>query len=321
MLELKALLLTQGMHGMVSQVEGLAKALGLSYKHQKIELKSFWNLIPPKISPISENLVKNKFVCDCKVVISCGRKSVIPSVALKKRLGNQIFNIHVQDPKVSFKHFDLIVSPEHDNLKGENIINTIGAIHYLNKKEINENSQYLGIEKDKRRELVAFIIGGPNKYYNYSEKQIHELFNKVKTLFTPDKFKIIVIPSYRTPENILKIAYNTFSINHHVVKTIDKSAYLSALSISNYIVVTCDSTSMISEAAMTGKPVYIAMMKTFKPTGRFKKFYSQLKDLGITRELEDRVESWSYNSLNEVNRIAPIVKAKMKKHGINREHQ
>ena len=316
MLELKALLLTQGMHGMVSQVEGLAKALGLSYKHQKIELKSFWNLIPPKISPISENLVKNKFVCDCKIIISFGRKSVIPSIALKKRLGNQIFNIHIQDPKVSFEHFDLIVSPEHDRLKGENIINTTGAIHYLTKKEINDNSKYLGIEKDKRKELVAFIIGGPNKYYNYSEKQIHELFNKVKTLFTPDKFKIIVIPSYRTPENILKIAFNTFSINHHVVKNIDKKAYLSALAISNYIVVTCDSTSMISEAAMTGKPVYIAMMKSFKPTGRFKKFYSQLKDLGITRELEDRVESWSYNSLNEVNRIAPIVKAKMKKHGI-----
>lgn len=316
MLELKALLLTQGMHGMVSQVEGLAKALGLSYKHQKIELKSFWNFIPPKISPISENLVKNKFVCDCKVIISCGRKSVIPSIALKKRLGNQIFNIHIQDPKVSFENFDLIVSPEHDNLKGENIINTTGAIHYLNKKEINENSKYLGIEKDKRRELVAFIIGGPNKYFSYSEKQIFELFNKVKTLFTPDKFKIIVIPSYRTPENILKIAFNTFSINHHVVKTIDKKAYLSALAISNYIVVTCDSTSMISEAALTGKPVYIAMMKSFKPIGRFKKFYSQLRDLGITRELEDRVESWSYNSLNEVNRIAPIVKTKMKKNGI-----
>ncbi len=316
MLELKALLLTQGMHGMVSQVEGLAKALGLSYKHQKIELKSFWNLIPPKISPISENLVKNKFVCDCKIIISCGRKSVIPSIALKKRLGNQIFNIHIQNPKVSFEHFDLIVSPEHDRLRGENIINTTGAIHYLTKKDINDNSKYLGIEKDKRKELVAFIIGGPNKYYNYSEKQIHELFNKVKTLFTPDKFKIIVIPSYRTPENILKIAFNAFSINHHVVKNIDKKAYLSALAISNYIVVTCDSTSMISEAAMTGKPVYIAMMKSFKPTGRFKKFYSQLKDLGITRELEDRVESWSYNSLNEVNRIAPIVKAKMKKHGI-----
>ncbi|MFL2875540.1 MAG: mitochondrial fission ELM1 family protein [Candidatus Pelagibacter sp.] len=316
MLELKALLLTQGMHGMISQVEGLAKALGLSYKHQKIELKSFWNLIPPKISPISENLVKNKFVCDCKVIISCGRKSVIPSIALKKRLGNQIFNIHIQDPKISFKHFDLIVSPEHDNLNGENIINTTGAIHYLTKKEIMDNSQYLAIEKDKRRELVAFIIGGPNKYYKYSEKQIHELFNKVKTLFTPDKFKIIVIPSYRTPENILKMAFNTFNDDHHVVKTIDKKAYLSALAISNYIVVTCDSTSMISEAAITGKPVYIAMMRSFKPTGRFKKFYSQLRDLGITRELENSVENWSYNKLSEVTRIAPIIKTKMKKNGI-----
>ena len=37
MLELKAILLTQGMHGMVSQVEGLAKALSLDYKHQTIK--------------------------------------------------------------------------------------------------------------------------------------------------------------------------------------------------------------------------------------------------------------------------------------------
>jgi len=310
MTKLKGLLLTEGMHGMISQVEGLAKALDLDFIHEKIELNNFWKLIPPKITPIQNFVFKNDIMKDFNIVISCGRKSVIPSIALKKRLGNQIFNIHIQDPKVSFQHFDLIVSPEHDRLKGENIINTTGAIHYLTKKEINDNSKYLGIEKDKRKELVAFIIGGPNKYYNYSEKQIHELFNKVKTLFTPDKFKIIVIPSYRTPENILKIAFNTFSINHHVVKNIDKKAYLSALAISNYIVVTCDSTSMISEAAMTGKPVYIAMMKSFKPTGRFKKFYSQLRDLGITRELEDRVESWSYNSLNEVNRIAPIVKTK-----------
>ena len=111
MSKLKALLLTQGMHGMVSQVEGLAKALGFTYKHQSIELKPFWNLLPPKLTPISENLVKEKFVCDSKVIISCGRKSVIPSIALKKRLGKEIFTIHIQDPKVSLKHFDLIISP------------------------------------------------------------------------------------------------------------------------------------------------------------------------------------------------------------------
>jgi mitochondrial fission protein ELM1 len=315
MLELKAILLTQGMHGMVSQVEGLAKALGLGYKHQTIKLRPFWNLIPPKFSPISENLIKDKFVCDSKIIISCGRKSVIPSIALKKRLGKEIFTIHIQNPKVSFKHFDLIVCPEHDNLKGDNIISTTGAIHYLTKQEIRKNSNYLELEKEKKK-LVSFIIGGPNKYYNYSEQSIHEIFNKVKTLFTPDKYKIIVIPSYRTPVNIVKKAYDTFNFNHHVVKEIDKRAYLSALAISDHIVVTCDSTSMISEAAITGKPVYIVMMKAVKNNYRFKNFYTKLNKLGITKQLENNVETWSYNNLNEVNRIAPLIKLKMKSNGI-----
>ena len=33
-------------------------------------------------------------------------------------------------------------------------------------------------------------------------------------------------------------------------------------------------------------------------------------------ELKDNVESWSYESLNEVNRIAPLIKSKMKSNGI-----
>ena len=315
MLELKALLLTQGMHGMVSQVEGLARALGLTYKHQSIKLKPLWSLLPPKFTPISENLVKEKFVCDSKIIISCGRKSVIPSIALKKRLGKEIFTIHIQDPKVSLKHFDLVISPEHDNVKGDNVLTTKGAIHYLTKKEIKDNSNYLDIKKEKRK-LVAFIIGGPNKYYNYNDLAIQQLFTKIKTLFTPDKYKIIIVPSYRTPEKIIKNAYDTFNFNHLVIKSVDKKAYLSALSLADISVVTCDSTSMISEAAITGKPVYIAMMKSNKNNRRFKKFYSLLTNLGITRELKDNVEEWSYESLNEVNRIAPIIKTKMKTNGI-----
>ena len=245
MLELKALLLTQGMHGMVSQVEGLARALGLTYKHQSIKLKHLWSLLPPKLTPISENLVKEKFVCDSKVIISCGRKSVIPSIALKKRLGKEIFTIHVQDPKVSLKHFDLVISPEHDNIKGDNVLTTKGAIHYLTKKEIKDNLNYLNVNKEKKK-LVAFIIGGPNKYYNYNDQAIQQLFTKIKTLFTPDKYKIITVPSYRTPEKIIKKAFDTFNFNHIVIKTVDKKAYLSALALADISVVTCDSTSMIS---------------------------------------------------------------------------
>ena len=52
MSKLKGLLLTEGMHGMISQVEGLAKSLNIDFIHEKIEINNFWKLIPPKFTPI-----------------------------------------------------------------------------------------------------------------------------------------------------------------------------------------------------------------------------------------------------------------------------
>ena len=315
MSKLKALLLTQGMHGMISQVEGLAKALNLDYKHQTIKLKTFWNYIPPKFTPITESILSENFICNAKVIISCGRKSVIPSIALKKKFGKDIFNIHIQDPKVALSNFDLVVCPKHDGLNGENILQTTGAIHYLSTQEIKKNLDYLEIDRSNKK-IVAFIIGGPNNYYDFSEKEIDKVFSKIKILFSTDKYKIIVIPSYRTPKEIIGKANNVFSHDHLVVTTVDKKAYLSAFSQADYIVVTCDSTSMISEAAVTGKPIYIANMKAKKKSKRFEVFFSQLKEINIIKDLEDKIETWSYNNLDEVNRIAPTIKAKMKSNGI-----
>ena len=315
MSKLKALLLTQGMHGMVSQVEGLAKALNLNYKHQEIKLKKFWNFIPPFLTPISMSVLEDQFIFDSKVVISCGRKSVIPSLALKKKYKEKIFTIHIQDPKVSLDKFDLIICPEHDNISGNNVIKTTGAIHYLSEKEISKENNYLKIDKENKK-IIAFIIGGPNKYYTFSEKEINFLFNKIKSIFTRDKYKLVVIPSYRTPSDIIKKAFNSFGHNHMVIKDVDKKAYLSALSISDYIVVTCDSTSMISEAAITGKPIYVAQMNSSKNNLRFQKFFSQFKQLNIIKDLTDKIDLWSYSKLDEVNRISPLIKEKIKKNGI-----
>ena len=159
MSKLKALLLTQGMHGMVSQVEGLAKALNLNYKHQEIKLKKFWNFIPPSLTPTSMSVLESQFIFDSKVVISCGRKSVIPSLALKKKYKEKIFTIHIQDPKVSIDKFDLIICPEHDNLKGKNVIKTTGAIHYLSEKEISKGQLGAGEHSDYGMFTLLFQDG------------------------------------------------------------------------------------------------------------------------------------------------------------------
>ena len=312
--KLKALLLTQGMHGMISQVEGMAKALNTEYSHKIVRLNFPWNLIPPKFTPVSSVVLKDKTYITKEeipdLVISCGRKSVVPSILLKKK-NSKIFTIHIQDPKVSLKNFDAIIAPEHDNLSGDNVYSSKGAIHYITETEIEKAKSYL-IKKINSQKLVSLILGGPNKYYKFDKDQLLQILNMIKSNFVSEGYKVIVIPSMRTPKASIELATKEMNSCGYVVNRVDKQAYLSAYGLANYIVVTCDSTSMISEAATSGKPIFVAHMKPKKNNYRFQKFFKLFREIGITRDLGEKVEPWTYNKHNEAERIGNLIRSKIK---------
>ena len=311
MSKLKGLLLTEGMHGMISQVEGLARGLDLDFIHEKIELNNFWKRIPPKITPVQSFTFKNNIKENFDIVISCGRKSIIPSLFLKKKLGKKIINIHIQDPKVSLDNFDFVVVPEHDGINGKNVLTSKGAIHYIRNEDLNQNINYLKSQIIKEK-LVTLVVGGPNKYYDYHETTIKEIFSKVRENFINNGFQLIFIPSMRTPKKIIDLAKNYFEKNHIIITEVDKKAYLSSLKLTDYIVIACDSTSMISESAITGKPIYVAQMTPIKKNERFMKFFDLFKSLNIIRNLDNTIEHWSYEKLNETDRISSYIKDKIK---------
>ena len=311
MSKLKGLLLTEGLHGMISQVEGLAKALDLEYFHEKVELNNFWKFIPPKFTPIKKFVFKNKIQRDFDIIISCGRKSVIPSIFLKKTNKKKIKNIHIQDPKVNFQNFDYIISPEHDALKGDNIITSKGAIHYLTSTEIEDKKNYLSDRIAKEKKIITLILGGPTKYYTYSNQNILNIFSKISKQILNTDFQLIVIPSNRTPIKTIELAKKFFSKEHLIIEKVDKNSYLSSLGVADYIIVTCDSSSMISEAALTGKPLYVAMIPPSKKDTRFKKFRKLFENMNIIREFDEKLETWNYEKLDETKRIAYEIKNKL----------
>ena len=316
MAKLKALLLTEGYHGMISQTEGLAKALDVEFHHKIVRLSWPWNYIPPRFTPKLEIVLKDKnYISDNEkfdLLISCGRKSIIPSILLKKKHKN-IFTIHIQDPKINFNYFDIIVAPEHDGIKGNNVINSKGAIHYITKEQIQKSKNYL-IDKIKNKKIIALILGGPNKYYNFDNKELSKLFNQVKINFSSQYYQLIIIPSMRTPKKTIELAKKEFSNDSFIFTEVDKQAYLSSFAIANSIVVTCDSISMISEAATSGKPIFVGHMKNKKNNYRFKKFFQLFKDMGITKNLGEKVDSWEYKNLNEADRVANTIKEKINNH-------
>ena len=311
MTKLKGILLTQGMHGMISQVEGLAKALDLDFTHHTVELNSFWKFFPPKITPISQNVFKKINVEDFDVIISCGRKSIIPSIYLKKNSSKKIINIHIQDPKVNLNNFSYVIAPEHDGLSGKNVFLTKGAIHYLTKKEIDEHTNYLKNRLDTDKNYFLLILGGPTKNYDYSNENITNIFNLFNNLIEKNNLQGIIVPSMRTPKNIIELSKNQLSTTSLIIENVDKKAYLSALSLAKYIAVTCDSTSMISEAALTGKPIYVADIPSKKNDHRFKKFRELFTQLNIIKKLDNKLETWHYEILDETSRIAGEIKKRL----------
>ena len=53
---------------------------------------------------------------------------------------------HIQNPKINIKNFDFVISPNHDNLNGKNVINSVGALHHLTDIKIkNSNTKYMAI--------------------------------------------------------------------------------------------------------------------------------------------------------------------------------
>ena len=310
MSKLKGLLLTEGLHGMISQVEGLAKALNLEYFHEKIELNNFWKLIPPSLTPVKKYVFKNNIDKEFDIIISCGRKSVVPSIYLKKNSNKKIINIHIQNPRVSLNNFNYIIAPEHDGISGKNVISSKGALHYLTIEEIEKSRDYLQNKSNTKKDILTLILGGPTKYYNYSNQNIKSIFSNIKNLTEKNNLHLIVIPSNRTPLETVSLAKSELMKDTTIIETVDKKAYLSALCLAKYIVVTCDSSSMISEAALTGKPVYVAMIETKRNDKRFKEFRKLFENMNILRKLDDKLETWSYEKLDEANRVAELIKLK-----------
>ena len=102
------------------------------------------------------------------------------------------------------------------------------------------------------------MIGGQNRHYKFSKHIITELIEKIIKLKKKFKnFNFLIIGSRRTNEESIELLKNKLINIAYVWDKKTKNPYLFALKKSKFFIVTSDSTSMISECAFTGRPVYV----------------------------------------------------------------
>ena len=307
------LVLTDGSEGMISQVMGLAKQISLNINSIKTSIFFPWNKLQPGILPIFKWIFKNNLNIPIvpDIIISCGRKSVYLSIYLKRKYKKTI-TIHIQDPKVNFKNFNYIIAPEHDKIIGNNIINSIGALHQFNYDVLNNVSEKkFSIPK---KNLLSVIIGGSNNHYNFSLKEVDSLIVNIKKIKKINKkYNILIIFSRRTTNETKVLIKQKLNNEVILLNTNQENPYTFSLKYSDYFIITSDSTSMISECSFTGKPIYVFHLPFKRRSKRIERFHKRFLELNITKDLNliNGLSSWTYSHLNESKRISGIIKERI----------
>ena len=90
-----------------------------------------------------------------------------------------------------------------------------------------------------------------------------------------------------------------------------ENPYKFALKKSKFFILTSDSTSMISECAFTGKPLYVYHLPFKRISQRFVDFHNEFEKLNITKKFCGDLDNWGYKTLDEAKRISGILSTRI----------
>jgi len=290
---------------MVSQAEGLAEALGWPFESIVVRPRWSWAWLPARRrlpSHLHHGFAERLPPPWPDLLISCGRRSARVATAVRRAAGGRTFALHIQNPRMPLRCFDLIVPLEHDGLTGPNVIPSRVALHGLTPEKLAA----AGAEWRDRLgcPTVAVLLGGRTRSYRFTRETVDELARGLAGLDGP----IAVTPSRRTEPEVVN-ALKARLPRAWCWDGAGRNPYVAMLALARHIVVTEDSVSMISEAISTGKPVYLARMAG--GSRRLARFHAALREDGIVRRFDGRLAQWRYEPINETPRIAAEVRRRM----------
>lgn len=305
------ILVEEGLIGTLNQCLGIVSYLNIAYEVKEIKIRWPWSFCSPFLRIATEY----SFTQDSAdlsppypdLIIAAGRKAVAPALWLKKQSKGKSFVVQVLDPRISAKHFDLVIAPEHDPIEGKNVIKTIGAPNLITQEKlIEEKGKFDELEK-LNTPKIAVLVGGSSKAFSFDDAQAQNLGKILKELAEQRNASLMVTTSRRTGEtqtNTLKSALK--GTNSVIWDGKTPNPYFAYLAWADYIIVTSDSASMISEAASTGKPTYIFELKG--GAKRIDAFKRNIVNGGYAKILQSsEPESFKPKTLNDARIAAEAI--------------
>lgn len=317
--------ITDGSAGMAAQVKALAASLDIEPEMKTVRVKKPWVKLPNicYATPLRRLVVPWLIERGCDtlegpwpdLVISCGRRGAMVTSALRSKIAarkkdRMPYFIHIQDPQMPPRYFDLIVAMAHDKVEAANVIKAQYALHQVTPVMLAEaREQWEPAFTSYRKPLVAVLLGGSTNKYTLSEQAIGRVVVVLERLLKNMDGSLLITPSRRTGEENIARLRAAFEGNERVYlyDFVSENPYHGLLALADAFIVSNDSVNMMSEAVATGKPVHIIGFAGHYGT-KPSRFAGNLIRSGIARSLGARLETWEYPPENEMGRIAEMVR-------------
>lgn len=306
--------MSDGRAGNAGPALGLAEAIAARRK-ARIEVKTIafkgrigrlpWYLNPlPRRSLTPESGVAPPWP---DIWIGAGRATIPLSMRMRAWSRRQTFVVQLQDPRMPTSPFDLVIPPKHDRTQGENVFPITGSTHRVTPKRLKAELTRFAAQIDPLpHPRVAVTIGGKSKAHDLSPERAAAMAHEIELPVVQAGGSLMVTFSRRTPGPARAILAARLK---HVPGLIwdgeGENPYFAFLAAADYVLVTEDSTNLATEAAATGKPVFVLKMEG--ESLKFRLFHQDLERLGIARPFGGSLYGWSYKPLAETGRAAAEV--------------
>ena len=253
-----------------SQVLGLGEALGWPLEEKHFEFQTYEKLVNLPWGAHLAGVVKERSspleAPWPDLVISAGRKNEPIARYIRKRAleesGKKVRLIHVGRPWARPSTWDLVITtPQYRLPRDPNILHNDTPLHRVTRERLDEAAvAWRDRVADLPRPLIAVLCGGNSGPYPFDRASGERLAAAADALASEFGGSLLVTTSKRTLEettDALFAGIESPSILYRWKKDDPDNPFFAFLGLADRVVVTADSVSMMAEACVTGRPVYL----------------------------------------------------------------
>jgi mitochondrial fission protein ELM1 len=301
-----AWIISDGRAGHLAITLGIAEALGMEAIIVPVEARLPYRLLAPW-APADPGFLDRTLKRPWPAAaLGAGRQTVPVLRALTRRSRSAIFTVICQDPKTSLSSADLIWVPQHDALRGANVISTLTPPHRFGAARLAALRRTVPAEiAQLARPRVTLLLGGPGGGYAWPAPEIARFAQAIRAA-AAEGASFLITPSRRTPPALLQaIDAATSGSPRWLWQGGGENPYPAFLAHADAFIVTADSVNMVGEASASGRPIHV-----FHPQGgrpKFRRYHAALEAHGAARPLTGASsihETWNYQPLDAAQVIA-----------------